>query len=237
MNNRGVTLVELLVSAAIISVVTLSLFDFSMNVLNAAEKHTHQLENIKGSRLSMERITEQINDAVYIFPMNKDLSFSVAQGFESFETESVNTNNAVGLLIPFTGNDTLCGTTPCYNFVVFYLKQIGDTDYYDLYEFSTAYPSVEWEENTIPSVSGQSGTETLLATNVQPVRDSITYILNYNDSPTDKILKGAVRDALVDDDDALIRGVEWVLSMKKPNGESVDINIRGISKNVPRFFM
>ncbi|MEW5819154.1 MAG: prepilin-type N-terminal cleavage/methylation domain-containing protein [Cyanobacteriota bacterium] len=236
-NSKGLTLIEMLVSSAILAILMLSLADYSASILDASDRHSQQLEKVRGARFSLERISEQVNNAAYIFPGDQTISFSIeyseGTGY-SFDTKTVNTSEAVALLVPMSGNND--SQTFMYNLVVFYIEENGsNNNLCELYEFSTGYPSIYWEENTVPSVNNASGTATKLTNDIEKDSDSLTYILNYDDSPTDKVLKGEIRGATTFDEDALIRGINWDFTIKKPGG-SKDVELKGMSRNVPRYY-
>ena len=235
MNNRGVTLTELLISVAILSVLMLSLADYSLDILNVADRHSQQVERAKNSRFSIERITEQLNDAAYIFPQGKDISFIVEGSGYSWRDVTVNTDNALALLVPRSGVEEV--PDYMYNLVVFYFSgENNSKGLEDLYEFSTSYPSVYWEPNTIPEVADATGTVTLIASDIVLESSSLNYIMNYDDSPTDKVLRGEVRNAEPYDEDALIKGITWDFIIRK-NDRDKEISLKGNSRNVPRFYL
>ena len=234
MNNKGVTLTELLISTAILSIIMMSLADFSLDILNVADRHSQQILKVQNSRLSLERISEQIRNSSYIFPKGKDISFTIESGGGySYESKTVNTNDAIALLVPSIGYDYSQGDNLSYNLVVFYLDENGTKS--DLYEFSTNYPSVYWDENTIPEISYAYGTTNPIAKNIVTDSSNLSYILQYeNNNSTDEVLKSELQGAISTDSDALIKGADWSFTIKQSSGET-DVEVQGISRNIPRY--
>lgn len=234
MTNKGLTLIELLISSVILAILMLSLAQFSLDILNVAEKHSGQVEKTQSSRFSQERITEQIRNASYIFPKGQDLGFTIEFNNDtgySYTSESVNTNEAIALLVPFAGDPYYQGSyTPVYNLIIYYFDDNGDGTS-DLREFSTAYPSAYWSLNSIPDAGTAYGNSTILAKNVLTQSNNLSYILSYENSSTDTILKSEGQNADAEDDNALIKGIDWNFNLQRNNTE---INVKGISRNVPR---
>lgn len=232
--NKGLTLVEMLISSVILTILMLSLGQFSFDILNVAEKHSGQVEKTQSSRFSQERITEQIRNASYIFPKGQDISFTIefnADTGYSYASETVNTNNAIALLVPFAGDPYYQGSeTPVYNLIVFYLDDNEDGTS-NLREFSTAYPNVYWSINSIPDAGSAYGNSTILANNIITSSSDLSYILSYKSSSTDTVLRSEGQNAEVDDENALVKGIDWYFTLQKNN---TDIDVKGISRNVPR---
>lgn len=234
MMNKGLTLTEMLISSVILSILMLSLANFSFDILNVAEKHSGQIETTQSSRFSLERITEQIRNASYIFPAGQDIGFTVEFNGDtgySFNSETVNTSNAIALLVPFAGNPFYQDSeTPVYNLIIYYLEKNTDGTS-NLREFSTSYPSVYWSINSIPEEGTSYGSSTILAKDIVTDSSDLTYILSYDSSSTDTVLKSELQNAEVSDSNALIKGIDWDFTLERNN---TNVNVKGISRNVPR---
>ncbi|MGD9581262.1 MAG: PilW family protein, partial [Vampirovibrionia bacterium] len=178
MNNKGFTLVEMLISSMILTILMLSLAQLSFNFLNIADKHSNQIEKTQYSRFSLERMTEQIHNAAYIFPKGQDISFSIeksAGASYTYSYQSTNTDNAIALLVPFAGKHYYEDSeTPIYNLIIYYLESNADGTS-NLIEFSTSEPCVYWSLDSIPTEGSPSGTSTILAKNIKTETSNLTY--------------------------------------------------------------
>lgn len=218
----GVSYVEVVVSIGVLSILMLSLADFSSNAFGVSYNHLMQVEEASQTRFSAERMVNEINQAAYIFPSGLSISLS------GTKTVTINTSSAVAILVPTDMN----ANPVLYNLIAFYLVDNGDKA--DLYEFKSSTGN-SWPANTLPiskfaSVSGKSS---LIASDIDKSNSSLSYLMNYGNGLTDPMLQGSISGINTNVSTALLKGVNWNLVIKKAQSQTV--SIKGISKNVPRF--
>jgi|GEM_PF-1784785 len=222
MNNKGFSYVEVLISVAILAILTLSMAQFSSNAFNIVYKQSQQVEMADQTRFSSDLVSGVITKADYIFPADKTINLLGT----NLHTSSINTNNSVAILI----SDNMGSQ---YYFKAFYLVS-NSNGMSDLYQFSSS-TKYSWDINTCPisTITTVTGTSSLIASDIDENQSSLTYLLNYNNGITDNILKGNVSGAIISDNDALIKGINWNLSFNKAQVQVMQIE--GMSNNVPRF--
>jgi len=224
-SHKGFTLIEMLVSIVTLGIVAMALADFSSDMFKVSYDHSVQIKNASQTRLSAETITNQINNAVYIFPADHDITLSG----EGNSSVTINTSNSIAFLIRgYTES-----ATPSYIFKAFYLDKDSNGES-NLYEF-TRMTEKSWPKNTLPYdyFASNTGYFSLIATDIDETKSSLSYVLNYNNGISDGILRGSMSNTNQNDQYALIRGINWRLSIK--NNVEYELNIGGISKSVPRF--
>jgi hypothetical protein len=221
MIKKGFSYVEILISIAALAILTLSMAEFSSNTFSVMFRHGQQLEMADQTRFSSDMITSIINKADYIFPAGKTIGITGT----NVQVSSINTTNAVAVLI--SDGQTL----PQYYLKIFYFVS-SSSGLKDLYQFSSS-STFNWNANTCPSVSAAQGTASLIASDIDSAQTTLTYLLNYNNGTTDPVLRGSVTGVAVDNNYALIKGINWNLSFSKAKVQTMQIE--GISNNVPRF--
>lgn len=221
MIKKGFSYVEILMAITALAILTLAMAEFSSNTFGVMFRHGQQLEMADQTRFSTDIITGVINKADYIFPAGK----SIALSGTNVHTSSINTNSAVAVLVS-DGEDT-----PQYYFKAFYLVT-GTGGMTDLYQFSSKYKST-WNTNTRPVITAAYGTSSLIASDIDPSKTALTYLLNYNNGTTDAVLRGSITGIASDNDYALVKGINWNISFNKANVQTMQVE--GISNNVPRF--
>lgn len=223
--SSGMSLVEVIISIGILSVLMLSLTDYSLHALDVSTSNIYQIEKTRENRLSAERFSNQATKAEYIFPAGTSLSI-YSHGFMG----EINTDNAVALLMLKDPGDEY--TSPTYVIDLFYLRE-NSKGKYDLYELTGAY-DMTWEANTLPvsTFNYVHGNETKLLEDIILSESELTYILNQENGITDGVLKGLVNDVETNDPYALIKGFTWKLKVSKDN--EYYLRVKGFSNNVPR---
>ena len=219
MVKKGYSFIEILISVAILGVIMLSLAEFSSDTFAVTYKHAKLLENANQSRLAIQRVSDEINRAGYIFPSGKSIILSG----NNFSTVTINTNNAIAILDPIN----VANLT--YKFKAFYIQNSS------LYEFASS-SNYTWSSNALPVANNNNttGSVSLIASNLANAATSLTYVMNYNNGITDSILTGSISNTTSDNTYALIKGIEWNLSIDKTQEQTIDI--KGLSENVPRYF-
>ena len=93
-----------------------------------------------------------------------------------------------------------------------------------------------WNENTCPAynILSFSGYSSVIASDIDKNNTALEYILNYQNAPTDKVLKGEVSNIISSNKYALIKGIYWKIFQGTTQDQV--IQLKGISRNVPRFF-
>lgn len=238
MNNKGLTLTELLISTMILSIMMLALADFSLDILNVADKHSQNVEKALNNRVTNEHIIEKLHDAAYIFPKGNTINLSVESvedGIGSYSQESIDTDDSIVMLVPPNIDEDYAyqGDTPCYNVVAYYTKT-KTLSHSNLYEFSTSWPNFCWAENTIPDISSAYGTATKLSEKIQSDSIDLSLVLSQESSSTDSILKSERKGANENSTDALIKGFDLSFTQDLPEGE-IDVTFTGLSRNIPRY--
>jgi len=222
-SQSGFSYVEVLISVSVFAILTLCMAQFSSNAFNVMYKQGQQVEMTDQTRFSTDLIPGIINKAYYIFPAGKVINLTGT----NLHTNQINTSSSLAFLISDNGS------TPQYYFKAFYLAD-NTAGMSDLYQFSSS-TKYSWDNNTCPvlNITTVSGTENLIATDIDKSQSTLTYLLNYNNGITDQILKGSISGITVDDDYALIKGINWNLSFNKAHVQV--IQIEGVSNNVPRY--
>ena len=215
--HKGFSLIEILVSTIVLSILMLGFAGFTSGVFDVSASHADQIKSVNQARFSTERIITQINKSAYIYPSDVSLFLS---------GKSINTLNSVAMLIPEDDGK--------YRFVAYYLTA-NTKGLSDLYEFfsNTTYA---WNENTCPAynILSFSGYSSVIASDIDKNNTALEYILNYQNAPTDKVLKGEVSNIISSNKYALIKGIYWKIFQGTTQDQV--IQLKGISRNVPRFF-
>jgi len=213
---KGFSFAEILMATVALSILMLGFANFSSNVFNVSANHANQIKTVNQARFSTERIITQINKAAYLYPSGISLSLS---------GKSINTSTSVALLIPENNGQ--------YRFVSYYLVD-NPKGLSDLYEFFSD-ATYEWIENTSPTdnILSFSGVSSILANDIDKNNTTLEYILNYQNAPTDKILKGEISNIVSTNKYALIKGVYWKI-FQGTTQEQI-IQLKGLSRNAPRF--
>jgi prepilin-type N-terminal cleavage/methylation domain-containing protein len=211
---KAFSMIEILIAVTVMSIISLSMANFTSDLFNVSYKHAESLTEVNQSRQVSKFVSNEINRAEYIFPPGEQLRLSSNTG-----SIYVNTQDAVAFLIQ-------SDTTPTdYVLKVFYIKDNN------LYLFN-ANNEISWSVNTLPysnfmSSSGNSG---LIMSGIDASKTTLSYTMNENNGNSDIILKGAIGGAQDSDANALIRGVNWTISM-----QNKDYYLGGVSQNVPRY--
>ena len=213
----GVSFTEILISTAALAVLMLGFSEFTAGMFDVSASHASQIISVNHARFSSERIITEINKAAYIYPAGVNIQLSGL---------TINTNNSVAILIEDNSGD--------YFFVAYYTSENGQGDF-DLYEYTSDY-SYTWDKDTSPAINLTSfnGSAEVIANKINIENTVLNYILNYNNAPYDEILKGEIGNASASDTNALIKGIDWEISQGTTDTQK--IQIKGISRNVPRFF-
>lgn len=209
---KAFSLLEILISVAVMSIISLYMANFTSDMFNVSFKHAESLTNVSQSRQVSKLISNEINRAEYIFPSGLQFNLYVPSS-----SISVNTQDAVAFL-------TESDTSGDYVLKVFYIENNN------LYLFVAAN-ELSWPTNTLPyslfaTGSGSSG---LVMSNIDTSKTTLAYTLNENNGNSDIILKGMIGGAQNDDANALIRGFDWKISMNNKY-----YYIGGVSQDVPR---
>lgn len=238
MSNKGLTLMELLVSTMILSILMLALADFALDILNVADRHSQGIEKAANNRITNERILEQVHNSEYIFPKGYSINVStesMENGIWNYGNETIDTDEDIAMLVPANIDEDYgySGDTKCYNLVAYYTKS-NSLEKTDLYEFTTNWPSYCWEENTIPNISSAYGTSTKLSEKIQADSIDLSLILSQEGGSSDTVLKSKLQGATEDSSNALIKGIELSFTQNNPEGET-DVIITGLSRKIPRY--
>jgi prepilin-type N-terminal cleavage/methylation domain-containing protein len=211
--NKAFSLVEILVSIAVMGIIALSMANFSSNVFNISYKNTEALTVVNQTRDLSAFISNEINRAEYIFPSGIELALSA-----NSSTATVNTTNSIAFLV----NEDNSSSIKKYFLKVFY---IVDGNIF----FFTSTESVTWPTNTMPTAyfSKSTGNAGLVLSNVGS--STLSYVVNSSNGITDPVLKGTIGGASQNSSNALIKGVSWTISV-----QDKDYYLGGISQNVPR---
>jgi len=219
MINKGFSFIEVLMAIAIFGILTLAMASFSSGAFKVMYKQGSQTEMSDQTRFVTAIIPEVINKSYYIFPAGQTISLT-GSGLHSSQ---VNTSISVAVLISDEESDKK------YYFKAFYIKS-GN-----LYEFSSS-GKLTWNPDTSPAttITSVNGTDSLIATDIDISKSSLSYSLNYNNGVTDPVLLGQISGSTTTSDvNALIKGISWKLAFNKES--LVIIKVEGVSKNVPRF--
>lgn len=210
---KGMSFTEIVISTMALSVLMLGFSEFTASMFNVSANHANQIENVNYARLSSERVITEINKAAYIYPSNINIQLN---------GKSINTNNSIAMLIENNDGN--------YIFMAYYMNENND-----LCEYISSQ-SYSWDKNTCPATSmlDFNGNFDIIAKNINIESTNLQYILNYENSSYDENLKGEIGNASVNSSNALIKGVNWNISQGINDLQT--IQIKGISRNVPRFF-
>jgi len=224
MIRKGLSLTELLISSAVITVMLLAFADYSAGLFQVSSDHAKLLENIDQTRLSSGQITSEVSRAAYIYPKGIDISL-----YADHRTLTINTSNAIALLIPVKQQD---GSNR-YRFTAFYFQNAQEGKA-NLYEFHSSY-DYDWTENTLPAsqFAMYNGSSSLIMSDIVTEYTSLSYTVNYDNGVSDTVLKGLISDRTETSSDALINGVLLNITVRKKNDYTY--NIKGVSENVPRY--
>ncbi|MFA6988493.1 MAG: type II secretion system protein [Candidatus Gastranaerophilaceae bacterium] len=209
--NKAFSLIEILISVAVMGIITLSMANFSSNIFNISYNNTEALTVVNQTRQLSALLSNEINRSSYIFPSGINLTLT-----SNSDTTTINTTNAVAFLV--SDNNS----SPKYFLKVFYI------DNNDIY-FFTSTNSVTWPTNTLPATyfSTSTGNTGVVLSNIDS--STLTYTLSATNGITDTVLKGTIGGASEISSNALIRAVTWNLSI-----QDQIYYAGGISQNVPR---
>jgi hypothetical protein len=213
----GFSFTEILMATVALSILMLGFAGFTSNVFDVSASHANQIKTVNQARFSTERVITQINKAAYIYPANISLTLA---------GKNINTSNSVAMLVPEDNGE--------YRLVSYYLQDNakGSSDLLEFFSDDT----YEWTENTCPAdnIINALGSSSILADDIDKNNTTLEYILNYQNAPTDKILKGEMSNYVATNKYALIKGVYWKIYQGTTQNEV--IQLKGTSENVPRFF-
>ncbi|MDD3149237.1 MAG: prepilin-type N-terminal cleavage/methylation domain-containing protein [Candidatus Gastranaerophilales bacterium] len=211
-NNKGFSLIELLITVATLSVLTMGMAGFASNIFQNSYDHAGMIERVNNGRFSSSLIMEEISKASYIFPAGH--FFYLSANSISY---SVSTDNSIVFLEENTDGNYI-------------LKAFLIDDEQNLIEFIAETPA-NWDKNTLPfsNFAYQSGYANKLVSDIEST-NSINYFLNYNNGTSDSVLKGGISGVTASSQYALIKAVEWSLQIRDK-----EYKIKGIAKNVPRY--
>jgi len=213
---KGFNFAEILIATSALSILMMGFAQFTADVFNVSARHAGQLTDVNQARFATERIMTEISKAAYIYPSGT--AISLADGL------SISTSDSIAMLL--AENDGK------YRFVAYYLDNANGES--DLYEYISAN-TYTWTENSSPAndIISFTGSSSVIANDIDETNTDLEYILNYQNAPSDKVLKGQISNISDADRYALIKGVNF----KIYQAQSDDIiEIKGISRNVPRFF-
>lgn len=214
---KAFSFIEMMISIFALSVVMLGFSGATSNVFRISADSSTQLKHVKHARFSSERIVNKLYKASYIYPSG--ISITLSGGI------TINTSDSVAMLIREDED---------YRFVAYYFSEASAVKSH-LNEFiSTSL--YEWVENTCPAaeLTSFSGSSSSIADDIIEAESSLEYIINFNNSQTDQILKGGVTNVLPDNQFALIKGIDWEIAYGTTQTDV--IIVKGTAANVPRFF-
>ena len=218
MNKKGFNFAEILISTAALSILMLGFSQFTADIFNVSANHAAGIKTVNDARFTTERIITQISKAAYIYPAGISINLS--------EASTINTSNSVAMLVPDSGTN--------YFFVAYYgaVNQLGKSD---LYEF-VSNKSYNWSKNICPAAGMKnfSGKSSIIAENINPDGMVLDYALNYENPAYDSVLRGEISGADQNNENALIKGIDWKISQGTSRLQLIEI--KGISNNAPRFF-
>ncbi len=214
---KGLNFTEILMATAALAILMLGFSQFTADIFNVSATHASQMDKVSRQRLISERILTQISKAAYIYPPNINITLS--------NGVVINTSNSIAALIPDPNEK--------YIFTAYYINN-NLSENADLYEF-TSDISYFWAKDYNPAANMLSfnGSIELLAENINPAGTFLSYVMNYENAPYDQSLKGESSGTTSNSSNALIKGINWIISQESNNNEL--IQIKGISRNVPRF--
>lgn len=223
-NHNGFTFTEMLIAIGVLAVMSLSLAEFSQNMFNVSYDHSVQMEKASQIRFTGDLISNELHKASYIFPSAH--SVSIETGSSSV---NIDTSEAIVYLVESDVESDPQG----YYVRAFYPAQ-QDDGYYSLYHFSSS-SEIYWSENTLPNsiASGVEGSISEVMTDIVLNSSTLEYVLNFSDGISDTILMGSLSNVSDSDSYALIKGVNWNLVLNKES--MINVNLGGLSNNVPRF--
>lgn len=220
-DKKGVSLLELVVSISIFSLIMLGTAGFTMNFMDTSYINSKQMMNVNQTRAISESISNEISNAVYIYPSGINIVLN--------SSTTINTSNAVAVLYA----EEVSGVIK-YGLTAFFTRA-NENETRDLCQFSSA-PIYSWNANTSPAsnLKAFEGSISVLATDISSTDSSLTYILSYSNGLVDKVLEGQINGAQVNEETALIKGIDWQIAQN--NVESTTFKVKEMSKNVPRFY-
>ncbi len=215
---NGFSFVEILMATTALAVLMLGFSQFTADIFSVSASHANQIRTVNDARFATERVITQISRAAYIYPAGITISLDG----EAF----ISTSSSVAMLIPDSGGN--------YVFVAYYSID-ADNGKADLFEFMSD-DTYDWAKNTCPAsdMTYFSGKSSIIARDINKNSTTLQYVVDYQNSVYDPILKGEISGVDQSNQSALIKGVDWRISQGTSNLQV--IQIKGISKNVPRFF-
>ncbi len=209
---KGISLAELVISALLLAVVMSAASGFAMSFFDVSYIHTEQMQNVNEIRSACSEITDDISNAVYIYPAGVTINLN--------SDITINTNNSVAML--FKENSQ-------YGFTAYYIQNNI------LYQF-TSPPTADWTNNTSPAenmLSFNGNITKKVISDIDSANTSLTYIMNYGNGITDSVLQGEISSVATNNVNALIKGIDWHITQSNTTNQSLEI--KEFSKNVPRF--
>jgi len=209
---KGLTFVELIIATGALAILMLGFSQFTGDIFNVSAKHAEQLSTVSEERFSAERVITEISKAAYVYPAN--IAINLSNGI------TINTTSSVAMLLPDEEQ---------YMFVAYYIDSNKNLTEY------ISDTSFDWAKDACPATNFLtfSGSTSIIAKNINTDSTVLQYVLNYENAPYDKTLKGEVSGYTATNPKVLIKGVNWKIAQGS-SGEEV-IQIKGISKNVPRY--
>ncbi len=101
LREKGFTLVELMVSVAILSVVTIGIFSVMKHSMSTSSVQNTQVDLVQNARDGIDRIADAVGEAAFIYPSNAATAASVSLGGISSNWKT-NNNNFLIMLMPAT---------------------------------------------------------------------------------------------------------------------------------------
>lgn len=227
-NKKGFTMMELLITTAVLAVLMMGVAGFSASFFDVSATSSKQLLNVNQAREIAQSITSEVRRAAYIYPAGVTISIDYLDvATEQASVTNINTTNSPSMLFEEEVNGDVR-----YGFTAYFLKTENGTT--NLYQFMQG-PEYEWAKNTSPAASLKSfkGIAVKVISDIDTANTSLTYILNYSNGITDKVLQGRLSGTNTNDVNALIKGIDWQIAQK--NVEKRTIRVKGLSDNVPRF--
>jgi hypothetical protein len=230
MNRQGISLIEILISTVVVGVLVMGMADFSAGLFDVSTKGNERIKNVSELRAVSEKISSEILSAAYIYPGSRNIHIS---GTDNKENQSfdltISTNDSVAMLFA-----DIVGTTVKHGLTAYFIHSCENNTSTCLYQFTSSATYV-WTKNTCPALNATnfSGNFSKIVTDIDADSTDLEYILNYSNGVTDNILKGQIGSVTDTNAYALIKGISWEISQN--NSENQVIQIKGLSKNVPRF--
>ncbi len=229
-SKKGFSMAEMVISTAVLAVVMLGIAGLSSEFFGASATSSVQLLNTDQAREVSQGISNEINDSRYIYPPGTVISLSTTHPVTGLAWDiTVNTDDSVAILFSEIPNND---TNVTYGFIAYFLRDNNENT--SLYQFIES-PTYQWPIDTSPAANllTFSGNTSLIVTDIDRTNTTLSYIFNFDNGITDQVLQGEISGGAINDTNALIKGVNWQIAQS--NVEDNLINIKGLSKNVPRF--